>query len=148
MIRFHLTGVEEFKAGLAAARDALPELARKAVGEFSGKTRDFLVGRIRSGSLPNVRITQSTLNKRQDPASPPLIDTKEYVDNIGVTNDGMGVGLLDQALEKRATALEFGTSKMTAKPHWRVAEAWAAVNVEAEIGPKTVDVLAEKLAGG
>jgi len=93
------------------------------------------------------------------PGRPILMNSQEYVLQLGVLKDqgGYRLGLKKgsklkgddssrhvtrrrnkgASLEQVATYLEFGTSRMPPRPHWRTTEAW----VKTQVGDRGLDVL-------
>lgn len=103
---------------------------------FVQEVREYLVDGVASDRFRLAPITEATRDRRlgnQD--APPLIDTHDYMDAIQVQGipGGFRLGLekdpTGRDLDKISKRLEFGSSSMPPRPHWRPTQVWATQNM-------------------
>lgn len=107
-----------------------------ATRKFVGEVREYLVSGVAQNRFRVAPITETTRRLRVgDKNAHPLIDTHDYLDAIQVQDvpGGFRLGFekdpRGRDLDKVAQRLEFGTSRMPARPHWRPTQVWAAQNM-------------------
>lgn len=109
---------------------ALKVGAEQQIRGMAEAVRQHIVTNMWMNGFHVVPIKESTLKRRENKTTPPLIDTASYVNSIKVRRDpeGYRVGP-EKKYDPIAAYLEFGTSKMPARPHWRPTFLWARVNL-------------------
>lgn len=124
--KFQFKGLEEVKKKL----ERINQRARRAkvIEEFSEEVRLKLVETIEKQGFKHQGLTKDWAAKKRRMGLDPriLIADGEYVGSIfsGQTSTGFFVSTPD-SMAKLAGWLEFGTRRMTARPHWRPVMAWA-----------------------
>lgn len=133
MFRLEVEGdIPKTSAMLTQAALRMRGVARDNVFSFAQQIRQELVSGIQQSKFQLLQLTPAYQEKKDKVygSKPILIATSEYVDAIKVlgtaSDQEIGVGfepgqrnLSGQPLERVATSLEFGTSRMGARPHWR-----------------------------
>jgi hypothetical protein len=148
MISVKISGAKEFKRAARRAKSMLREETVRAAKLCAQQTAEWMRTSILSGSLNLQPVSEEWARRKEDSNSPPLVNTGAYVDSIVVRPVGrVGYRVDVRSVEMRTLAerLEFGTTQMVPRPHWRPAHDHARKVIVPAAGNNSLNVIAKEL---